>query len=361
MTNEIRNEKRSKKNNRNEKHRLSNKAIIIIGCIVLFILCIVISLIIFFDMLYNKIYEESSPTPSQIIDTITLPPESGSVEDPEKTESPELTEYMPEDNIKFILCFGLAEFDLADTIMVAILNETDGKVDFLSIPRDTYIRYKDDDDRIKPEYWKINAYYNCYIDDQVVTTTDSASSMNLMGVCEKLLNIDMDYYIRISYDTIEKVVDSMGGIEFEVPFDMIYYDYTPGSEIEIELYKGLQVLNGDQVIEYLRFRKSNVEQYYIEDVSDISRIYRQQALIKAVIKKALTLDNISSVINIAKNNIKTNISKEELTGLISYGLTLNTEDIDFEMLHGGEKTVYGKSFYTTDSMDIREQLIGICE
>jgi LCP family protein required for cell wall assembly len=312
-------------------------------------------------MTYNKIYEESSPTPSQIIETITLPPESGSVEDPEKTEAPVLTEYIPNDNIKFILLFGLAEFNMADTIMVAILNETDGKVDFLSIPRDTYIRYKDDDDRIKAEQWKINSYYNFYKNGEFVSSTDSACSMNLMGACEKLLNIDMDYYIRISYDTIEKVVDSMGGIEYDVPFDMVYYDYTPGSEIEIELYKGLQILNGEQVIKYLRFRQSNVEQYYIEDYSDISRIYRQQALIKAVIKKALTLDNISSVINVAKNNIKTNISKDELTDLISFGLALHTEDIDFEMLHGGEKTVYGKSFYTTDSMDIREQLIGICE
>lgn len=360
MTNEIRNEKRSKKINRNEKHRLSNKAIIIIGCIVLFILCIVISLIIFFDMTYNAIYEEPSPTPSEIIETITLPPDSGSIEDPEKTEAPLLTEYIPNDNIKFILCFGLAEYNMADTIMVAIINETDGKVDFLSIPRDTYIRYADSDRNVA-EHWKINAYYNCFKNDQPVSTTDSASSMNLMGACEKLLNIDMDYYVRISYDMIEKVVDSMGGIEYEVPFDMIYYDYTAGSEIEIELYKGLQVLNGDQVIEYLRFRQSNVEQYYIEDFSDISRIYRQQALIKAVIKKALTLDNISSVINVAKNNIKTNISKEELTGLISYGLTLNTEDIQFEMLHGEEETRYGLSFYTTDNMNIREQLIDICE
>jgi LCP family protein required for cell wall assembly len=358
MADEIKNGDQSKKFKRNEKHKLSNKGMVIIGCIVLFLLCIVISLIIFFDLTYNAIHEESSPTPSEIIETITLPPDSGSIEDPEKTEDPELTEYIPNDNIKFILLFGLAEYNMADTIMIAILNETDGTVNFLSIPRDTYIRYSD---RSIAEHWKINAYYNCFKNDELEITTDSASSMNLMGACEKLLNIDMDYYVRISYDTIEKVVDSMGGIEYEVPFDMIYYDYTVGREIEIELYEGLQVLNGDQVIKYLRFRQSNVEQYYIDDVSDISRIYRQQALIKAILKKALTLDNISNVINVAKNNIKTNISKDELTGLLYYGLTLGTDDISFETLHGEEKTMYGLSFYRTYDSKIREQLIDICE
>jgi hypothetical protein len=63
--------------------------------------------------------------------------------------------YEPEDDIEYLLLFGLADYDLADVIWIAFINWTDNTIDFLCIPRDTYLRYSD---RHKPEYWKINSY-----------------------------------------------------------------------------------------------------------------------------------------------------------------------------------------------------------
>ncbi len=356
----------SSKKNRAKTYRLSNKGIVIISVIVLFLLCIIISLLIFFDIMHNSIYETPIPTQSQLIETITLAPTATNSSEPAESDIPENpSPYKPEDDIEFILLFGLAEFNLADTIWIAIINKTDNTLDFLSIPRDTWLRYAD---RNKPDHWKINSYYNYFVNDVPVESTSSASSMQLLGACETLLDIDMDYYVRFSYDTVQKIVDSMGGIEYDVPFDMNYYDFTPGYELVIEIKKGLQVLNGEQVVKFLRFRQGVDYEY----TSDIARITRQQSMIKAIIKKALNLSNISGVIEVAKANIRTNISKEKLTSYISFALNMNSDVIHTHILDGYEDMINThvkdtdgsdiiRSFYITNPAAIRNQLIAICE
>lgn len=364
-------EKSVKKVKRASTGKLSSKAIVILSIVALFIICIVISVIIFVDSMHTSIYETPSPTPSQVVETITLPPsETPSTEPVETqvTETPTPTPmpmYKPQDDIEFLLLFGLAEYDLADTIWIGIVNKTDNTIDFLSIPRDTYLRYKD---RHNPDHWKINSYYNNYVNDQWVKKSDSASSMNLMLACETLLNIDMDYYVRVSYDTIERIVDAMGGIEYDVPFRMEYYDLTPGQELIIEIDEGLQVLNGENVVKFLRFRQGTGYDY----ISDIARINRQQDMIKTIIKKAFTLSNISAVIDVAKSNIRTNFGKDQLTSFITFALGLNSEKISFHTLKGYEDMVNTqvkdsegndiiRSFYIYSDDEVRKQLISICE
>ncbi|MFA5340506.1 MAG: LCP family protein [Clostridia bacterium] len=354
-----------KKKTKANTRRLSNKGIVIISVIGLFLICIVISLLIFFDIMHNSIYETSSPTQSQVIETITLPPTATNSSEPIESDIPEYpSPYKSEDDIEYVLLFGLAEYDLADAIWIAIINRTDNTLDFLSIPRDTWLRYSD---RNKFEHWKINSYYNIFDNDVLIESTSSTSSMQLLGACETLLDIDMDYYVRISYDTVQKIVDSMGGIEYDVPFGMYYYDFT--QDLVIEIDKGLQVLDGEQVVKFLRYRQGVGYEY----TSDIERIDRQQSMIKAIIKKALNLSNISSVIDVAKNNIRTNIGKEKLTSYISFALTLNSDSIDTgnilvgyeDSIFVGQKDSEGNdkptSYYFTNPVDIREQLIAICE
>jgi LCP family protein required for cell wall assembly len=365
------NEKSVKKAKKTNTRKLSSKVIFILSLVTLFVICIIISLIIFFNSMHTSIYETPSPTPSKVAETITLPPSETTSTEPvetQVTETPAPTPipmYKPQDDIEFLLLFGLAEYDLADTIWIGIVNKTDNKIDFLSIPRDTYLRYKD---RNNPDHWKINSYYNNYLNDQWLNTSDSASSMYLMGACEALLNIDMDYYVRVSYDTIEKIVDSMGGIEYDVPFRMEYYDLTPGHELIIEIDEGLQVLNGENVVKFLRFRQGTGYDY----ISDIARINRQQDMVKTIIKKAFTLSNISAVIEVAKNNIRTNFGKDQLTSFITFSLSLNSEKISFHTLRGYEDMVNTqvkdsdgndiiRSFYIYSDEEVRKQLISICE
>lgn len=362
MSDKSKNSRRTRTNTR----RLSTKGIIIISAIILFLLCVVISILIFFDIMHNSIYETPSPTQSQLIETITLPPTETNSSEPVESDIPKyISPYKSEDDIEFLLLFGLAEFDLADTIWIAIINKTDNTLDFLSIPRDTWLRYAD---RNKPEHWKINSYYNYFVNDVPVESSSSASSMQLLGACETLLDIDMDYYVRISYDTVQKIVDTMGGIEYDVPFDMYYYDFTPGKELVIEIEKGLQLLDGEQVVKFLRFRQG----VGYDNISDIARINRQQSMIKAIIKKALNLSNISNVIDVARNNIRTNIGKEKLTSYISFALNLNSSVIQTHTLDGYEDSIYvgqkdsegndkPTSFYITSQTKIRNQLIAICE
>ncbi len=346
------------------------KSIIILSSLALLILCMAIAIFIFLDMMHSEIYETPKPTSTNVVETITLPPQNGDNpgKEPIEEEPNDLPlVYSPEDDIDFILLFGLADYNLADTVWVAIINKTKGKTDFLSIPRDTYLRYADAD-RDHPDHWKINSYYNQFDNGTLLNLSDAESSMALLGACEVLLGIDMDYYVRISYDTIEQVVDAIGGIEYEIPFDMIYHDFTEGAELHIEIFAGYQTLSGEDVVKFLRFRQG----VGYDGVSDIARIKRQQVMIKTILRKAFSLSNISSVIEISKANIRTNLSKDVLSSYITYALKQDLNNVSFHTLKGHEETINTnvkdalgndmmRSFYLTNNKDILDQLKEICE
>src|SRR5665647_3438315 len=105
------------------------------------------------------------------------------------------------------------------------------------------------------------------------------------AVSDVLLGIPINYYAVIEYDGVSKVVESMGGVPMNIPFDMVYSDPYDTPPLKINIKKGDQVLDGKTAVEYLRYRKNYTE-------GDIGRVGAQQLFVKAAFKQAIGKDLI---------------------------------------------------------------------
>jgi len=186
-----------------------------------------------------------------------------------------------------------------DTIMVAAYDTKEQQVSIMSIPRDTMINEKWD---IK----KINSVYS--------RTGSSISS--LANRIQKLVGFKPDFYVKVDLSMFVKLVDLVGGVEFDVPRDMKYDD--PYQDLHIDLKKGVQVLDGQHAMQLVRFRR------YSE--GDIKRVEVQQAFMKALIKECLSLQHwgkIKAYIDLAMENVQTDLDAGSVVWFAANVLGLN--------------------------------------
>ena len=113
---------------------------------------------------------------------------------------------------------------------------------------------------------------------------------------EDFLNIDIPYYIRVIFDSVIKLVDTIGGID-------IYNDVAfKGGTRYFE--QGNIHLNGKQALEYARERKKMPN-------GDWTRGEHQKVIITAIINKVSSskelLNNYVDILNNSKDIIQTNI------------------------------------------------------
>lgn len=222
----------------------------------------------------------------------------------------------------------------ADTIMLFNLDKKNDKLSIISIPRDTRTsiygrKYKE----------KVNHSF-AYGGAELTTSTVS----NLLG-------IDIDYYAVVDYDLVKNFIDLIGGIEIYVPIDMKYEDPTANPPLYIDLKEGLQTLDGDKALQYLRFRKGYAN-------ADLGRIDAQQEFLKVVINDTLSLRNIPKIpkmIQLYNSNVDTNIP---LTMAMRYGFSaiINSLDIETYVLPGSPKMLNGVSYYIHDEEATKEMI-----
>lgn len=152
-----------------------------------------------------------------------------------------------------------------DTLIVASVDNKNKKMVLLSIPRDTQVM-------LGSKKEKINAIARL---QKGPTSTQK--------YIQDLLSTPMDGYILTNFQGFKNIVDSLGGITINVEKDM-YYDTGEEQDRYIDLKKGLQRLNGNQALQYARFRN--------DELADISRASRQQEVIKAILAEATTPRNL---------------------------------------------------------------------
>ncbi|TJX64106.1 LytR family transcriptional regulator [Soehngenia saccharolytica] len=177
-----------------------------------------------------------------------------------------------------------------DTIMLTRVNFDTGKISILSIPRDTRTM-------VNGKLDKINAAH-----------AYGGVDMTLEAVSD-LIGFDIDYYVLVDYQIVKEVVDAIGGVDIEVPFDMKYDDPTADPPLHINLEKGFQNLNGQEAHDFLRFRHNNNYTVGYPD-GDVGRIKAQQYFMKELVKQTLTPKNIFKIPTLIKtyyNNVETNI------------------------------------------------------
>lgn len=216
----------------------------------------------------------------------------------------------------------------------------------LSIPRDTFVG---SNEATAGGYDKINALYQ-----KDVKKTVSA--------VEKLTGINIDYYIVVKTTALVEVVDSIGGVEFDVPIDMKYDD--PTQNLHINLKKGLQVLDGAKAEQLLRYRHSNPDSTgrmttypssYGSD--DFGRMRTQREFITATINQIISWKNISKIKTILSavfDNLETNMNFGKMVGYVPSALKLDISAISAEQLPGESALINGLWFYRSNTSKTRD-------
>ncbi|PZO38572.1 MAG: LytR family transcriptional regulator [Shackletoniella antarctica] len=198
---------------------------------------------------------------------------------------------------------------LSDSMLLLRFNPQTEQMVVLSLPRDTrtYVRGR---------LTKLNE-----------ANQEGGPALTAEAVSDLLGGVAIDRYVRINVQGVEKLIDALGGVTVNVPQDMKYQD--DSQHLYINLKAGEQALNGNQSLQFLRFR--------YDAQGDIGRIQRQQMFMRALTEQTLnpaTITRLPKILSVIQSNVDTNLSVEELLALVGYGAQTNRSNVQMLMLPG---------------------------
>lgn len=220
-----------------------------------------------------------------------------------------------------------------DLILFCRYNLTDNAITALQIPRDTLVETNRYDK-------KINSAYGTAEKEQ-----------RLFDEIEQVIGIRPQKYVIISFKAFRELIDAIGGVEVDVPIRMYYTDPVQG--LTIDLYPGLQVLNGKRSEMFMRFRYNNDGTGYPN--GDIDRIAAQKGFYQAAMNKLLsgsTILKVPKIMSIISNNVKTDFTGEEIMKYISKIPSFSMEKVKILTLPGeGGYGENGVSYFFHDKKE----------
>lgn len=184
----------------------------------------------------------------------------------------------------------------SDVNMIVTVNPKTKQILLTSIPRDYYVTLAGKGAKDKLTHSGI------YGVNETVATVE-----NFMG-------IEINYYVKVNYSTVIKLVDAIGGIDIDSPFAFS----THGMKSQYYFEQGPIHLDGAQALAYSRERYSFNE-------GDVQRNKNQQMILEAIIEKATSSETIlseyTSILNAIKDNLETDMEKSSMTSLIKMQLS----------------------------------------
>jgi LCP family protein required for cell wall assembly len=175
-----------------------------------------------------------------------------------------------------------------NTDVMFIVQIKEGTTRILQVPRDTFIESE--------EYGviKANALYGM------------AGPEKAMAELSSLLSLPIENYFKVNLDAVARLADAIGGVEVDVPKRMYYVDNAQG--LYIDLYPGPQLLRGEALEGFLRFRN--------DELGDLGRMDRQRLVMREVFRKLASptaITQLPALLKIAGEDMRTNLSPLELT------------------------------------------------
>jgi LCP family protein required for cell wall assembly len=155
---------------------------------------------------------------------------------------------------------------------------------------------------------------------------------NTKQIFSDLLGIPIDYAVTVDFDGFRKVVDLMGGLTIDVDMNMRYVDDEDGTDINLK--KGTALLNGKQVLDFVRYRKSNRN---TEESSDLERNQRQQQVLNELLTSLKSVDGVTklgSIIGTLGDHIRTDVPASQLRDFISTYYDISPEKVEYLPLDG---------------------------
>ena len=203
----------------------------------------------------------------------------------------------------------------SDVNILVTVNPKTKQILVTSIPRDAYV--------------KVPCWNNAY---DKLTHASAAGWRSPKGVkcsmktVEKFLDTKIDFYILINFSSVINIVDTIGGITIENPYDFTY-SYKPKTFFP----KGTLNLDGRDTLYYVRERKSSKK-------GDMGRNEHQIIVLKAMLKKILQPSMLSKANQLfveLSNSYQTNFSSEQISALIKMQLSdLASWDVLNQSLQG---------------------------
>lgn len=185
----------------------------------------------------------------------------------------------------------------SDSILVASFDPVTKKAHLFSVLRDTYVNIEGHG------RGRINT---------ALTQGDFPLAMKTVG---DLLGLDIQYYVYTDFEGFKAMIDTIGGIYFDVEKDMDYVDNADDNRYDIHLKKGYQLLDGDKALQYVRFRH--------DAMSDFTRTERQRNFLQAVSKELQSTWNIirmKKILDSVEPYVKMNLSVTDMLKLGQLGV-----------------------------------------
>lgn len=217
----------------------------------------------------------------------------------------------------------------SDALVLATLNNEDKSIKLVSIPRDTYT--------FIPDAGKEDKITHAYAYNGPSSTIESV---------ENLLEIPVDYYVRMDFEAFIDVVDALDGIRVNVPYDLEEQDEFDNAGA-ITLEEGFQTVDGSEALALARTRHYD---------NDIERGKRQQMILQAIMDKALSAGSFTKyadVIDAVGDNMKTNLSFKDMQAFFEYAKD-GKPDVETITLDGYDDMSTGIYYWQLDEESLTE-------
>lgn len=181
----------------------------------------------------------------------------------------------------------------SDANIIATINTKTHEVLLTSIPRDYYVTL------------------HSYGAKDKLTHSGIYGVNETVKTVEDLLDIDINYYARVNFTTVIKLVDTLGGIDIQS--DYSFSTVNDGGTKTYTFNKGINHINGEEALAFSRERNSFAD-------GDNQRVKNQQRVIEAIIKKVLNsntlLTKYTNILNSLEGSFQTNIKQDEISTLV---------------------------------------------
>lgn len=310
----------------------------VLGILGIALLSVVLYLVVKFVDLQGKIVVDVPATPT--VAAVVLPPQPTALPgQPTSTVRPSPTpDYVRELPAgKFnILVLGTDKresdpetYARSDSMVLVNVDSTDRKVRLLSIPRDLIVEIPDYGEN------KINAAF--FLGEYF--KEPGGGKALAMRTLSDYFDVTVDYYVTVNFEGFRAIVDQVGGIDVNVPYELDDYSYPSDDEgdpygtLHVHFDEGWQHMDGKTALRYARTRHAD---------NDFARSKRQLQVVMAIRHKALSLDllpAVPSILDELAGMVQTNLNWDEQLGLAQLGFGLSassiiTASIDGTMVYG---------------------------
>ena len=185
-----------------------------------------------------------------------------------------------------------------DTLMLITFNPHTLNATVFSIPRDTYVPIA----CLRGDSSKINS-------------SAAYGTKCVIDTIQNLVDIKIDYYVKVDFKGVVDMVDALGGIDITVPDGIDFCEQDSHRNFAPEalqcIKSGYQHMNGEKALAFARHRHTLL-------TGDFARVQHQQLVVEAMVnqvKKLKSVDDFYKVLDAAANNLNTNMSTQQILNL----------------------------------------------